>query len=79
VKIYFAYVFLGGFYMMAPATVREDYYSVLAVPKSATSGAIKKSYRKLVLRRHPDKHKESEREAATADFNWLVLLWTEML
>ena len=35
----------------------HDYYSVLGVPKSATSDEIKRAYRKLAHKHHPDKGK----------------------
>jgi DnaJ-domain-containing protein 1 len=34
---------------------RKDYYKILEVPKTATLAEIKKSFRKLALKYHPDK------------------------
>ncbi|EUD69566.1 DnaJ like subfamily B member 4 [Plasmodium inui San Antonio 1] len=46
-----------------------DYYSVLGVPRDATEDDIKKAYRKLALKWHPDKHlDENDKNAAEEKF-----------
>uniref|UniRef100_A0A646QFH6 DnaJ subfamily B member 6 n=1 Tax=Hemiscolopendra marginata TaxID=943146 RepID=A0A646QFH6_9MYRI len=40
-----------------------DYYRILEVPRNATEADIKKAYRKLALRWHPDKNPDRKDEA----------------
>jgi DnaJ-class molecular chaperone len=49
----------------------EDYYTLLGVPKDATSEQLKIAYRDLVIKWHPDKHmdkSESERKVIEEHF-----------
>ena len=59
----------------------KDFYEILGVDKSSSSDEIKKSYRKIAMKYHPDKNpndKEAEKkfkEAAEA-YSIFCLLYT---
>jgi len=46
---------------------RKDYYKVLGVEKNATDAEIRKAYKKLALKWHPDKNSGSEDAKIKAD------------
>lgn len=50
-------------------STKRDYYDILGVTKSASESELKTAYRKLALKWHPDKNKESGAEAKFKEIN----------
>ena len=48
--------------------MKKDYYEILGVPRTATLADIKKVYRSLALKYHPDRVPEAEKKVAEEKF-----------
>lgn len=55
--------------LLALAMCGEDYYKILGLKRGATEEEIKKSFKKLSLKYHPDKNRGNEEKV---EFKWLI-------
>ena len=60
--------------------IKKDYYEILGISRNATSDEVKKAYRQMALKFHPDKNpdnKEAEDKFKEAAEAYSVLIDSE--
>jgi len=57
----------------------SQYFQILGLPETATVEDVKKTYKKLALRYHPDKSEQGEQEMRTQDFQLLSEAYESLL
>ena len=55
----------------------KDYYKILGIAKNASEDDIKKAYRKLALKYHPDKNKSSGAEEKFKEIAEAYEVWSD--
>jgi curved DNA-binding protein CbpA len=50
------------------ATQKQNYYQILNIPETSTENEIKKAYKKLALKWHPDRHQGKQQKVAAEKF-----------
>ncbi len=61
---------------MNPEMENKSYYEILEVSKNASESEMKKKYRELMLRYHPDRHPKEKKEWATKMTSAVNEAWT---
>ena len=46
------------------SAIKDDYYKILSIPKTATTKEIKKAFRQKAIIYHPDKNEGSQKQWA---------------
>jgi DnaJ-domain-containing protein 1 len=61
--------------LFPPLVQEKNYYKILGIPRTADKKQIKKAYKELALKWHPDKHQgegEAEKEKAEKQFQLIA-------
>ena len=56
----------------------DDPYSILGITNVATTNEIKKAYRRMALKWHPDRYPDDEKEAAADEFKKVQAAYVEL-
>ncbi|MEM2760189.1 MAG: DnaJ domain-containing protein [Nitrososphaerales archaeon] len=60
---------------MSELTSEKNYYSILGVYREASNETIRKAYRKLALKYHPDRNRSAEAEEKIKEIAEAYSVW----
>ena len=66
---------LCGIWAFNLSLAKKDFYEILGVKKSATDKQIKRAFRKLAVKYHPDKNKSKDAEKTFVE---IAKGWSQM-